>query len=473
MSSNKRYVKFGFLFLDIICLFFSFFFAYYLRHHSFDVFDSPIYANTFIILCVINFVVSYFYNLFNNIFIRGYLDELKKTFIFVTLSFLFAVTYLFIVKESNNYSRLTLVLTYILYFICSYITRIILKKYLRKRAKLATQNSNRSLLVLCKESELDNVITKIYYNNYDYYCINGICVTDKNMKGSKYKNYNIVANIDDVLNYVSTNWVDDIFIATDYKEIPKNILNGFKITGIPIHILLENIEVFNDQKQVIDSLGDFNVITAYKIEHSIISIVLKRALDIVGGLCGCVLTAIITIIIGPIIYIKSPGNIFYVSKRIGKNGKIFKFYKFRSMIIGADEIKDELRNENKIKDGMMFKIDNDPRIIKGIGTFIRKTSLDEFPQFFNVLLGDMSIVGTRPPTIDEWSRYSPYYRSRLSIKPGITGLWQVSGRSNIVDFDEVVKLDNEYINNWSITLDIKIIWKTIISLFNSKNNGAV
>ena len=127
----------------------------------------------------------------------------------------------------------------------------------------------------------------------------------------------------------------------------------------------------------------------------------------------------------------------------------------------AEEQKKKLMEQNKIKDGMMFKMDDDPRIIKGIGHFIRKTSIDEFPQFLNVLKGDMSMVGTRPPTLDEWEKYSPRHRIRMATKPGLTGMWQVSGRSNITDFDEVVRLDEKYIREWSFGLDIRIIFKTI------------
>lgn len=127
----------------------------------------------------------------------------------------------------------------------------------------------------------------------------------------------------------------------------------------------------------------------------------------------------------------------------------------------AEERKKELIEQNKVKDGMMFKMDDDPRIIKGIGHFIRKTSIDEFPQFWNVLKGDMSMVGTRPPTLDEWEKYSPRHRIRMATKPGLTGMWQVSGRSNITDFEEVVKLDERYIREWSFALDIKIILKTV------------
>ena len=173
------------------------------------------------------------------------------------------------------------------------------------------------------------------------------------------------------------------------------------------------------------------------------------------------LTGIIFIFVAPIIYIKSPGPIFFKQVRIGKNGKKFNIYKFRSMYMDAEERKKELMAQNDIKDGMMFKMDNDPRIIKGIGNFIRDYSLDEFPQFWNVLKGDMSLVGTRPPTVDEWEKYEMHHRSRLAFKPGLTGMLQVSGRSNITDFEEVVRLDTEYIKKWSPGLDIKILFKTV------------
>ena len=208
----------------------------------------------------------------------------------------------------------------------------------------------------------------------------------------------------------------------------------------------------------------------------------KRCIDILGGLIGCFLTFIIMIFVGPLIYINSPGPIFFAQERIGRNGRKFKMYKFRSMYLDAEERKKELMNQNKMGDGMMFKMDFDPRIIgnkilpngkkkTGIGQFIRKTSLDEFPQFYNILIGDMSLVGTRPPTLDEWEKYEPHHRARMSFRPGLTGLWQVSGRSNITDFEEVVKLDTQYIDEWSFKSDIAIIFKTVIGVI--KNDGAV
>ena len=209
---------------------------------------------------------------------------------------------------------------------------------------------------------------------------------------------------------------------------------------------------------------------------------LKRAMDIAGGLVGTLITALVCLIFGPIIYIKSPGPILFKQERVGRNGKRFQIYKLRTMYMDAEERKKELMAQNRVKDGMMFKLDFDPRIIgnrklpdgtikTGIGQFLRRTSLDEFPQFINILKGDMSLVGTRPPTVDEWEKYELHHRARLAIRPGLTGMWQVSGRSNITDFEEVVKLDTKYINEWSMGLDLRILVKTVKAVF--ENDGAM
>ena len=230
--------------------------------------------------------------------------------------------------------------------------------------------------------------------------------------------------------------------------------------GITVHIKLARV-ADDSSNQIVEKLEGYTVLSISINMVSTRQLIFKRTMDICGGLVGMLLTGIIFIFVAPIIYIKSPGPIFFKQMRIGKNGKKFNIYKFRSMYMDAEERKKELMAQNDIKDGMMFKMDNDPRIIKGIGNFIRDYSLDEFPQFWNVLKGDMSLVGTRPPTVDEWEKYEMHHRSRLAFKPGLTGMWQVSGRSNITDFEEVVRLDTEYIKKWSPGLDIMILFKTV------------
>ena len=194
----------------------------------------------------------------------------------------------------------------------------------------------------------------------------------------------------------------------------------------------------------------------------------------------CIVAAVLMIVFSPLFLIcyiavkREDGRAaIFKQERIGRFGRPFYIYKFRSMYLDAEERKQELMEQNRVEDGMMFKLEFDPRIIgckkradgtikKGVGNYIRDWSLDEFPQFFNVLKGDMSIVGTRPPTMDEWGKYEIHHRARLATKPGITGMWQVSGRSDITDFEEVVALDTKYINDWSIGLDIKILFKTVL-----------
>lgn len=205
----------------------------------------------------------------------------------------------------------------------------------------------------------------------------------------------------------------------------------------------------------------------------------KRVFDIFAGLVGSIMALLIMAIVGPIIKKQSPGPILFSQERVGQNGKHFKMYKIRSMRLDAEEHKKELMEQNRVKDGMMFKLDFDPRIIgneilpdgtkkTGIGELIRKISLDEFPQFFCVLTGVMSTVGTRPPTLDEYKKYKYHHRARMSVKPGVTGMWQASGRSEITDFEEVVRLDTEYISNWSLSMDLKLILKTIFVVLRHK-----
>jgi exopolysaccharide biosynthesis polyprenyl glycosylphosphotransferase len=192
----------------------------------------------------------------------------------------------------------------------------------------------------------------------------------------------------------------------------------------------------------------------------------KRVFDIVGGLVGSVITIILYPIVGLAIKLDSPGPIIFKQKRVSRNGRIFNLLKFRSMCRNAEELKKNMSLQNEMN-GAMFKVDNDPRITR-VGKWLRKTSLDEFPQFFNVLKGEMSLVGTRPPTPEEVEIYLPQHLKRISVKPGITGLWQVSGRNLIKDFDQVVELDLKYLENWRFLDDIKIIFKTVFVVLKRK-----
>ncbi|AYV73350.1 multidrug MFS transporter [Niallia circulans] len=196
-------------------------------------------------------------------------------------------------------------------------------------------------------------------------------------------------------------------------------------------------------------------------------LVVKRSIDIIGSFLGLIILSLLFVIIAFLIKLEDPkGKVFFKQVRVGKNGKQFHIYKFRSMASDAEERLKELLALNEVE-GAMFKMKDDPRVTK-IGKFIRKTSIDELPQLINVLKGEMSLVGPRPPLPREVEEYSTYDKQRLLVVPGCTGLWQVSGRSN-VNFSEMVELDLQYIRKRSFLFDLKIILKTIFVLFGSKN----
>lgn len=467
-EKHSKLKHIDFALIDLFSIIASFLISYYIKHKTFDNFKDNKYIQFTIIIVIINIIIVFFQNINSGILKRGYYDELISCLKNSIVNAALVVLVLFILKVSSIYSRQTIILTYILYFIISYFIKIVYKRTLIENKKLRNINT-KSLFIFCEAKNIKNIIKDVNDEN-SFYRISQICIVDLKQNNVDCDFTNLIS-IEESATYISRNWIDEIIISTNIELIPKEIIQGIEISRIPMCMYLNDKGLFENKVKNIKNIG--NKLYVYSQTNNITESqkFLKRLFDVFGSIIGCFLFLIIIIFVGPLIYIKSPGPIIYKSTRVGKNGKLFTFYKIRSMINNADELKSSLSKNNIIKDGMMFKIENDPRIIPGIGQFIRKTSIDEFPQFFNVLKGDMSLIGTRPPTIDEWNKYTPYYRSRLSIRPGITGLWQISGRSDITNFDEVVKLDNQYIDNWSISLDIKILFSTVLQVFK-KNNGA-
>ncbi len=337
----------------------------------------------------------------------------------------------------------------------------------------------RSLLIVTTSDIVSKVIKNIDINDSDAIFIAGIALLDKDMRGTVMNGINVVADYHSVTDYVCREWIDEVFISiSENNAYPEKLIERFVEMGVVVRMELMHTCRVRWGKQFVEQIGNYTVLTAGINCVTAGQAFMKRAMDIAGGIVGCIITGLLTLFIGPIVYMQSPGPIFFCQVRVGKNGKKFKIYKFRSMYMDAEERKAELMEGNRVAGGMMFKLDHDPRIIgsekgtgKGIGNFIRKTSIDEFPQFWNVLKGEMSLVGTRPPTIDEWEKYDFHHRARLATKPGITGMWQVSGRSEITDFEEVVRLDTSYIENWSFGLDLRILLKTVSAVL--KRDGSM
>ncbi len=459
-----------FILVDLVCMNIALTLSYIFRHGMVNPYLNDVFINNLIILTLLNLLVYVFTDHFDDIKKRGYYKEFVKVAKHVIIVMLFLITYLFIMKTSNIYSRMVLLLTTALYIALSYIGRIIWKAYFMDSiGKLKVK----PLLIVTNEKDASKCIESISCDNEKCKLIPSFIVIDKDMVGNIINGAMVVGGLDNLLEYVQRSWVDAIFLNVPVSSIPQNIMDGLNQIGVVIHTKISEESSIDGKKQYVEKIGDYTVLTTSMNFVSTRQLFLKRMMDIVGGLVGCIITGILFIFIAPIIKIKDPGSVFFAQERVGQNGRVFKVYKFRTMYLDAEERKAELMKKNKIAGGLMFKMDDDPRIIgskilpdgtykKGFGNFLRDYSLDEFPQFWSCLKGDMSLVGTRPPTINEVDRYACHHHARLATKPGITGMWQVNGRSNITDFEEVVRLDTQYINEWDIGMDLRILLKTFM-----------
>lgn len=264
----------------------------------------------------------------------------------------------------------------------------------------------------------------------------------------------------DLERIVRSRAVDEVYFATEVLsagEIVDQVAFCEKL-GIPTRFSLSFFELPNS-KVTFNVYDGLPVLTFYTTLMTPLQAAMKRVIDIVIAIIGLLITAVVYPWIAWRIKKESEGPVIFKQVRVGENGRRFKCYKFRTMYLDAEKRKEELLARNQME-GPIFKIDNDPRVTP-FGAFLRRTSLDELPQFFNIFRGDMSVVGTRPPTPDEVLQYETHYRRRLSVRPGLTGLWQVSGRSRIRRFEDILALDLQYIDRWSIWLDIQIIFQTI------------
>ena len=454
------YRHFDFILIDLFCMQAALAIAYSFRNGWSMIFEESYYSRMAVTLMILQLIVVFFCESYSGIMKRSHFEEFKQTLFFASEVLIAFIIFNYLAKFETDYSRIVIVIVWELGIIFSYLCREWRKKAIHKNSA-DQRNQKESMLILTDSKSVRTVMKKISEDGYNGIAPHGIILLDKNRTGEQIAGIPVVASAENAVEYLCQNWVDRVIEVCEKEErAAEDILRDCEEMGITVHRALpESFD--NGWKKRVENIGGYTVITDSIEPAGPAEAALKRLADIVGGLAGCVITGILFLFAAPAIYINSPGPIFFSQTRIGKNGRKFKIYKFRSMYMDAEERKKELMKQNKVKDGMMFKMDNDPRIIKGIGNFIRKTSIDEFPQFFNVLKGDMSLVGTRPPTVDEWEKYEKHHRVRMAIKPGLTGMWQVSGRSSITDFEEVVALDLKYIREWSIGLDIRILLKTV------------
>ncbi len=429
---------------------------------------------TYLQLALMIGVCFYFYILLNdaykNIYCRSCLQEMKAVLFMISSIYGWVILFTFVLKTTAMYSRINLVLMYLLTLVLSCLIRCVFRSIGKKRLKNREYVRKGVIFTFSDRlDELENIITTVQENDCKVYSFKWVVVLD-NPHANECKIPRLSSK-EAAFKYIQRNVVDDVLIfANHYNELIYEIEETCISMGVVVHYVLGERKTKYPKKEIIEEFGPYKIVTSGINVINARQLFLKRLIDICGSLVGLLITGICFLFVAPMIYIQSPGPIFYAQTRVGANGRPFKIYKFRSMYPDAEKRKAELMAQNKM-DGLMFKMDNDPRIIKGIGHFIRSSSIDELPQMWNVLKGDMSLVGTRPPTIDEFKAYNFHHKSRLAMKPGITGLWQISGRSEVTNFEDVVALDNQYISNWRMMSDVKILFKTVMVVIG--RSGAV
>ena len=374
--------------------------------------------------------------------------------------------YLWGTKQSEIYSRQVILVFWGVSIVVEYFARCLWKIYIRQRMIRGKRFTR--LVIVTEERFAKQCVSDFQKDRYKEFQVIGVVVVDEDRTGEMICDVPVVASADSFLEYVRLNVVDEVFINGNTRESSEALANELLELGLTVHFNLVRESRLMPNK-LVEQCGKYLVLTTSMKIATNRQVFLKRCMDIAGSLVGLILMVIAFLVFAPFIKLQSPGPIFYAQTRIGKNGRRFKFYKFRTMIVGADDMKKDLMEHNEMQ-GLMFKMEEDPRIFP-VGKVMRKFSIDELPQFWNVLKGDMSLVGTRPPTEDEFEQYELHHKARLGIRPGLTGMWQVSGRSDIKDFEEIVALDTQYISNWSLAMDIRILFRTVGVVLTGKGSS--
>ena len=489
--SNHRV---GLFFSNLFSIIISFLIAYLSRFgwDPSDVAFRHLKDSTVFLYLLLSFLIVFTFYRYNPITAkRGILRHIKAAFLTNIFMAIIFSTLVYTTHISDSIPRLFFgtffSINFSISFSCLFLIHLIKRQYLEHHTKktiIITDNSSLEKAVYdiqklnSEDCEIIGITSlsgkqadrfykvKILSNNLKTQSSKDTDSSSKNpaLESIKLKELSL-----STLEYVKRHQVDLVIFSVNHlvRRKIEHLIEAFSEMGIDSLITIDSFAIETLETKLED-FGTTNVIRLSPRLFTDGELLLKRLMDIAGALVGCFICLIFGLIVAPLIFLEDPGPIIFKQKRVGRNGKFFYIYKFRSMYQDAESKLQTLKDQNEMQ-GFMFKMKNDPRITK-IGKILRKTSIDELPQFFNVLEGSMSLIGTRPPTVDEYNQYSAHHKRRISIKPGITGLWQVSGRSEITDFEEIVRLDCFYIDHWSITGDIKILLKTFAAVFTGKGS---
>lgn len=489
--SNHRV---GLFFSNLFSIIISFFIAYLSRFgwDPSDVAFRHLKDSTVFLYLLLSFLIVFIFYRYNPITAkRGILRHIKAAFLTNIFMAIIFSTLVYTTHISDSIPRLFFgtffSINFSISFSCLFLIHLIKRQYLEHHTK--------KTIIITDNSSLEKAVYDIQKLNSEDCEIIGITSlsgkqadrfykvkilssnlktqpskdTDSSSKNPALESIKLKEFSLSILEYVKRHQVDLVIFSVNHlvRRKIEHLIEAFSEMGIDSLITIDSFAIETLETKLED-FGTTNVIRLSPRLFTDGELLLKRLMDIAGALVGCFICLIFGLIVAPLIFLEDPGPIIFKQKRVGRNGKFFYIYKFRSMYQDAEAKLQTLKDQNEMQ-GFMFKMKNDPRITK-IGKILRKTSIDELPQFFNVLEGSMSLIGTRPPTVDEYNQYSAHHKRRISIKPGITGLWQVSGRSEITDFEEIVRLDCFYIDHWSITGDIKILLKTFAAVFTGKGS---
>lgn len=489
--SNHRV---GLFFSNLFSIIISFLIAYLSRFgwDPSDVAFRHLKDSTVFLYLLLSFLIVFTFYRYNPITAkRGILRHIKAAFLTNIFMAIIFSTLVYTTHISDSIPRLFFgtffSINFSISFSCLFLIHLIKRQYLEHHTK--------KTIIITDNSSLEKAVYDIQKLNSEDCEIIGITSlsgkqadrfykvkilssnlktqsskdTDSSSKNPALESIKLKELSFSTLEYVKRHQVDLVIFSVNHlvRRKIEHLIEAFSEMGIDSLITIDSFAIETLETKLED-FGTTNVIRLSPRLFTDGELLLKRLMDIAGALVGCFICLIFGLIVAPLIFLEDPGPIIFKQKRVGRNGKFFYIYKFRSMYQDAEAKLQTLKDQNEMQ-GFMFKMKNDPRITK-IGKILRKTSIDELPQFFNVLEGSMSLIGTRPPTVDEYNQYSAHHKRRISIKPGITGLWQVSGRSEITDFEEIVRLDCFYIDHWSITGDIKILLKTFAAVFTGKGS---
>jgi len=461
-----------FIAINLFSLILSFVVSFYIKFDGLSLLFTPTWEGLLLILCLINIVVTLVVNPYSGILRRPYYMDAIKLFLLTVYSFVIVAIFFYLFKVGAVYSRITLVTTFILYYFASLILLYIRKALILSGRIQLFNVRERQLLAVINLKGLEELKETLDASEIKEYSVAGYCFPKDDFDKDNIDCVPVIKRAD-MVDYVLNNHIDDVYISVAPEEFDPASYRALVENGVNVQLDIESLIGIPTDDQFISNVGGYTTLSVgpYAMDsNQAFYLIIKRFLDIIFGLIGCVLLLPLAIII-KISYLLAgdTASIFYTHKRIGQFGEPFQLYKFRSMVPNADEVLKELLKQEEYKKQWEKnqKFDKDPRITP-IGRILRKTSLDEFPQFINVVKGDMSLVGPRPLVegeLEEHNGLTLYNK----VKPGITGWWSCNGRSNI-NYRERLELEYYYVKNCSLYLDILTVFRTVVAVL--KRDGA-